>query len=259
MWNPSTMATPPHQGIPGQFCGGDPQLQQQAQSQAQTKAQVNALQQQNALLNQQLASQSISHIQHLQKLIPQQSSPQQTPPPQVPVQPEPPAPQVQPAVPKPTPPPFNSDEMLKKTRLNVQAKFKESPPPPTAPLVTIPPTPPQPLTLPSVAQPSNAPGPSQPSRRSRSPAPTRDHHRDFKRPIPTPCSPPRRRARSTDSRRRRRRSSRPRREGSFTLQSVSPNDRSPTYDFSRDDPPRHSGVTKLPYSTMSVLRTDLHP
>ena len=51
MWNPSTNAAPPHQGIPGQFCGGDPHLQQQVQSQAQTQAQINALQQQNALHN----------------------------------------------------------------------------------------------------------------------------------------------------------------------------------------------------------------
>jgi hypothetical protein len=58
MWNPSTMATPPHQGVPGQFGGGDSHLQQHAQSQAQTQAQINALQQQNALLNQQLSSQS---------------------------------------------------------------------------------------------------------------------------------------------------------------------------------------------------------
>jgi hypothetical protein len=40
----------------GHFSGGDPQMQQQAQSQAQ----ISSLQQQNALLNQQLATQAAS-------------------------------------------------------------------------------------------------------------------------------------------------------------------------------------------------------
>ena len=66
-------AVPPHQGVAGQFCGGDTQLHQQAQSQAQTQAQISALQQQNTLLNQQLASQTVSHIHHLQQLLPQQA------------------------------------------------------------------------------------------------------------------------------------------------------------------------------------------
>lgn len=48
-------------------------------------------------------------------------------------------------------------------------------------------------------------------------------------------SPQRRRARSTDSRRRRRSPSRPHRETSISLRSVSPEKRSPSYDF--DDPP----------------------
>ena len=109
MWNPS--ATAPHapQGIPRQFCGGDPQLQQQAQSQAQTQAQIKALQQQSALLNQHLANQSFSHIQHLQQLIPQPSAPPQTPHPPVSVHQEPPSPKAQPTV----PPPFDSEEMMK--------------------------------------------------------------------------------------------------------------------------------------------------
>ena len=233
---------------------GNSQLQQQARSQAQTQAQTNALQQQNALLNQQLASQSISHIQHLQQLIPQHWPPQQTLSSQVPVQPEPPSPKVQPAVPPPTPLPFNSDEMLQKMRMKVQAdweealkKFKESPP---VPLVTIPPTPPQPQTLPSVAQPSNFPGPSQPPRRSRSPAPTREHHRDNKRPISIPLSPPRRRPIPTESRGRRRRSSRPRREGSLRLRPVSPDQRSPSYDFSTAT---HTHTTPILVATSILL------
>ena len=229
------------------------QVQQQAQSQAQTQAQINALQQQNALLNQQLASQSISHIRHLQQLIPQQPSPQQTPPPQVPVQPRPKSPQGQSTVPTPTQPTLNSEEMLKKMCLTFQADLEEALKkpketqqlPPTIPPVQTPPTLPQLLTLPSVAQPSITPGPSQPSRRSRSPVLTMEHQRDDKRPMSMPRSPPRRRARSTDSRRRRRRSSRSRRESSLTLRSVSPNQRSPSHEFSHDDPPRHSDTTKL--------------
>lgn len=123
MWNPSTSAAPPHQGTPGQIYGGDSHLQQQAQSQAQTQAQINALQQQNALLNQPLASQSMSHIHDLQQLLPQQSTntPQpQAHSPQVPVQPEPPSPKAQPEVTPSTSLPFNTDEMLKKLRSNVQ-------------------------------------------------------------------------------------------------------------------------------------------
>ena len=143
--------------------------------------------------------------------------------------------------------------MLQKMRMKVQAdleealkKFKESPP---VPLVTIPPTSPQPQTLPSVAQPSNFPGPSQPPRRSRSPAPTREHHRDNKRPISTPLSPPRRRPIPTESRGRRRRSSRPRREGSLRLRPVSPDQRSPSYDFSTATHTRtqHPSWSQPPY------------
>ena len=252
MWNPSTTA-PPTSSYSWAILRRGSQLHQPAQSQAQTQAQINALQQQNALLNQQLASQSISHIQHLQQLIPQQSPPQQTPPPQVPVQPEPSSPQSQSAVPTPTPPTFNSEEMLEKMRLSFQADLEEAlkrpkesqQPPPTTPPVRTPPALPQPLTLPSVLQPSNTPGPCQLPRRSRSPVPTREHHRDDKRTISIPRSPPRRRARSTDSRRRRQRSSRPHRESSLTLRSVSPDQRSPSYDFFHNDPPRHSGATKL--------------
>ena len=43
--------------------------QSQAQSQAQTQAQLAALREQNTILNQQLASQAQSHIQHLQQLL----------------------------------------------------------------------------------------------------------------------------------------------------------------------------------------------
>jgi len=74
MWNPEASAALPNQGMVGQFCGGDIQLRQQAQSQAQTQSQISALQQQNALLNQQFASQAVSHIHQLQQLLPQQAT-----------------------------------------------------------------------------------------------------------------------------------------------------------------------------------------
>ena len=72
-WSPQPM------GLQGQFCifcGGDVMNQQsQAQSQAQTQAQLAHLREQNSILNQQLASQAQSHIQHLQQLIPFHQSP----------------------------------------------------------------------------------------------------------------------------------------------------------------------------------------
>ena len=85
-WNPQAM------GLPGQFCGGDLMNQQsQAQSQAQTQAQLAALREQNTVLNQQLASQAQSHIQHLQQLLPfHQSTFTPHPPQSTPSVPEPP-------------------------------------------------------------------------------------------------------------------------------------------------------------------------
>ena len=74
MWNPAASAALPNHSMAGQFYGGDTQLRQQAQSQAQTRAQISGLQQQNALLNQQLASQAVSHIHQLQQLLPQQTT-----------------------------------------------------------------------------------------------------------------------------------------------------------------------------------------
>ena len=58
-WNPQTM------GFASQFCGGDPMTQVQ---QSQTQAQLVALQQQNAMLNQQVQTQAQSHTNHLQQL-----------------------------------------------------------------------------------------------------------------------------------------------------------------------------------------------
>ena len=54
--------------------------QSQVQSQAQTQAQLAHLREQNSILNQQLASQAQSHIQHLQQLLPFHQ-PSSTPPP----------------------------------------------------------------------------------------------------------------------------------------------------------------------------------
>ena len=48
-----------------QFCGPDPMIQQ---AQAQSQAQIQALNQQNALLNQQLHAQHMTHMQNLQQL-----------------------------------------------------------------------------------------------------------------------------------------------------------------------------------------------
>ena len=103
------------------------------QSLAQSQAQIQALQQQNAALNQQLSNQTMTHLnnlQHLQQLISQQSS---TPPPH-------PSPAPASAVPNPVtsttppappqarstnPPPFNPDEMIEKLRSSTKADLDE--------------------------------------------------------------------------------------------------------------------------------------
>ena len=65
-WNPmlptTPMATPMVQFPQGQFCGNDSMNQQQSQ------AQIQALNQQNALLNQQIQTQYMTHLHHLQQL-----------------------------------------------------------------------------------------------------------------------------------------------------------------------------------------------
>ena len=214
MWNPmwNSMPMTPHQAptSQGQFCSGDLNYQQQAQSQAQTQAQINALQQQNALLIQQLANQSFTHIQHLQQLVPhQQSMPQQSPsaspslPTQPPVQPEPPAsnatPPSQPPTPSPIPPSLNTEEMLNKMRQNLKADLDAAVQKANEPSLQLF-TPTQPLTTtqPTGSQP---PTTAHSSRCSRSPPRHREHrdpHRDDKRPVSIPRSP-RRRPRSRGS------------------------------------------------------------
>jgi len=95
MWNFGWSApapTPPQLAVPpGQFCGSDPSYQQ---SKAQVQAQITALQQQNALLNQQLHNQSQTHINHLQQLLPHHQAQQQptTTPPSAPTPPATPVP-----------------------------------------------------------------------------------------------------------------------------------------------------------------------
>ena len=70
-WSAPSFSSPQPAVPPGQFCGSDMMSQQsQAQSQAQTQAQLAHLREQNSILNQQLASQAQTHIQHLQQLLP---------------------------------------------------------------------------------------------------------------------------------------------------------------------------------------------
>ena len=116
MWN--SLANPglPAPGMGGPISGCDPHLQQAHQQQAQSQAQINLLQQPNAFLNQQFASQVASHIQHLQQsILPKQPSPAF----QTPDQPQLLLLHHQKAPPKevkPTVPTFNPDEMVKKLK-----------------------------------------------------------------------------------------------------------------------------------------------
>ena len=126
MWNFGWSAPAPT----GQFCGSDPSYKQ---SQAQVQAQITALQQQNALLNQQLHNQSQTHINHLQQLLPHHQAQQQptTTPPSVqtppatpvPIAPEPPIPQVATPSPPAPPVPFNPDEMLQQMKTTFEASY----------------------------------------------------------------------------------------------------------------------------------------
>lgn len=68
------MATPMMSAPQAQFCGPDPMT---SQSQAQIQ---NALNQQNALLHQNIQAQYMTHLHHLQQLQASQSSPHQPPP-----------------------------------------------------------------------------------------------------------------------------------------------------------------------------------
>ena len=99
--------------------------QSQAQSQAQTQAQLAALREQNSILNQQLASQAQSHIQHLQQLLPfHQPTSTPHPPQSTPSAPEPPTP----VAPQSTPPgssaSFNTEEMMQQMKDTVESSMQ---------------------------------------------------------------------------------------------------------------------------------------
>ena len=104
------------------------------QSQAQAQAQISALQQQNAMLNQNLHTQAQSHINHLQQLIPFHQPPHQPPPtpppvqsataPTVPQAPDPPAPITTPANQQGSSAPFNPDEMLQQMKSTVESSIQ---------------------------------------------------------------------------------------------------------------------------------------
>ena len=221
----------PVPGMGGHFNGVDPQMQQQAQSQAQ----ISSLQQQNALLNQQLATQAASHIHLLQQFLqpPNPTAPSSSPTPQAPPPSEPPQPKVPPEVKTPHPPPFNTVEMVQKIRshfkeemMNTFRQFQDAHPAPTLPTPPTPTLPPQPLLAPpGVPQPSNIPRSPVPHRRSRSPLHTRDHYREDtvlrldKRPVSSHRIPPHRRAKSTHSMRSHRQPSHSRIHRSLRLRS----------------------------------------
>ena len=131
-WSAPTFTSPQSAVPPGQFCGSDPSFQP---SQAQVQAQISAVQQQNALLNQQLHNQSQSHINHLQQLLPHHQVRQQPTPVPPPVQPPPSTPV--PSAPEPPTPPvttpsspvpsasFNPDEMLQQMKTTVVEKSQD--------------------------------------------------------------------------------------------------------------------------------------
>ena len=120
-WTPQTM------GLQGQlFCGGDVMNQQsQAQSQTQTPAQLAHLREQNSILNQQLASQAQSHIQHLQQLLPFHQPASTPPPPHSTSQAsEPPTP-VAPTSNQPASSvSFNPEEMMQQMKNTVESTMK---------------------------------------------------------------------------------------------------------------------------------------
>ena len=99
--------------------------QSQAQSQAQTQAQLAALREQNTILNQQLASQAQSHIQHLQQLLPfHQSTFNPHPAQSTTTVPDPPTP----VAPQSTPPgpsvSFNAEEMMQQMKNTVESSMQ---------------------------------------------------------------------------------------------------------------------------------------
>lgn len=265
MWNSawSMPSTTPHQTfVPhAQFCGGDPSYQQ---CQAQTQAQIQALQQKNALLNQQLYNQSMTHINHLQPLIPHQQTPQPSTIPTPPIHPTPPTPQSQPEPPTvtspsppPTPPAFNPEEMINQMKMTFKeglaaaveianerhSQHSSQPTPPTSHNDShLPPTSNQ------LHNTTQFPRRSRPLHRSKELAKT------DKRAISTPRSP-RRRPRSSPPSTKQRRDYSPQkgRDSSVTLRSVSPNRWSSSYDLDREVRTRYIAHKDTPLVLLNLI------
>ena len=252
-WSPQPM------GLQGQFCGGDVMNQQsQAQSQAQTQAQLAHLREQNSILNQQLASQAQSHIQHLQQLLPfHQSTSTPSPPQPTPQVSEPPPPVAPPSTQPGSSVSFNPEEMMQQMKNTVESSIQRSinqlPSPSQAPI----PVPPQSSS--HLHPPDDAPTFHHRShRRSRSQRHRSASRRPDKRPISIPRSPrrhksPRRTRRSSrprsSSRRRLSTSRRPSRAMSITLRSASPRHREGRHrdqDDHQPQEPTHTPATLQP-------------
>ena len=269
-WSTPSFSSPQPAVPPGQFCGSDMMSQQsQAQSQAQTQAQLAHLREQNSILNQQLASQAQTHIQHLQQLLPFHQSTSH-PPQSTPTAPEPPTPVATQSTPPGPSAPFSAEEMMQQMKNTVESSMQafvdknqernmsHPPTPAQPPIQASPPIPSHPLPSDEVLPP-----PQHSYRRSRS----RSHrHRGApdKRPLSVPRSPrrgksPRRTHRSSrprSSHRRRRSTSRnysrrPSRATSVTLRSASPRRREVLPDRDDDhgrDEPSHRPATLHPAS-----------
>ena len=244
--------------------------QSQAQSQAQTQAQLAALREQNNILNQQLASQAQSHIQHLQQLLPFHQSTFNPHPPQPTTSvPEPPTP----VAPQSTPPgssaSFNAEEMMQQMKNTVESSMQAFVDKTQERNMNQPPAPAQPPVQASPPMPSHPPPPGevppppqQPHRRSRSRS-HRHHGAPDKRPASVPRSPrratpPRRTHRSSRPRSSHRRrhstsrdpSRRPSRASSVNLRSASPRRREvlPDNDGLHRDAPSREPATLHPAS-----------
>ena len=123
-WSTPSFSSPQPAVPPGQFCGSDMMSQQsQAQSQAQTQAQLAHLREQNSILNQQLASQAQTHIQHLQQLLPFHQSTSH-PPQSTPTAPEPPTPVATQSTPPGPSAPFSAEEMMQQMKNTVESSMQ---------------------------------------------------------------------------------------------------------------------------------------
>ena len=212
-WNPTAM---------NQFGSAEMMQQPPSQTQALNQMRIAQLNEQNSMLQQQLASQAQSHIQHLNQLTHMHQSAPNTPPPQQTQSPPAQAPEPPSSAHLPTNPPvqtsnFDTSDFIKQMKETMVSTIKENahPQPPPAPLIP-----------PSFPPPS--PRPRSRSHRHRSTSKKPD-----KRPISIPRSPVRKRSqrrkssRTRSISRRRRRSTSRRRspDTSVTLRSTSPHRR----------------------------------